>query len=392
MWEQILESLNMTFFMPHGHCFLWRPGILWMHVASDALIGLSYYSIPAALFYFVRKKEDIAFKGIFVLFALFIFACGTTHFMDILTTWKPRYFEEGIVKILTAGISLLTAVVLWPLIPKALQIPSPKQLEEKNAQLNELNEKLESRVEERTQELTLLSSRLKKKNDELEQFIYTISHDLKAPVVTNTSFISFLKEDIKSQNWSHVEDSLNRLERANFHMKDLIDDLLQLSRVGGTELHFEKLDLNDILRTTLDILQPQLEKRNLRVECAKPLPSIQGDRKRLVQVFENLLTNALKYASTSIEPKVIVDWKEKDEKMLIGLKDFGPGIDKKYHHKIFQLFQRLDSQEEGTGIGLTIVKKIMEVHDGEAWVESEIGQGATFWISFPTSSVIGEKE
>ncbi|MEE7627063.1 EAL domain-containing protein [Methylobacter sp. Wu8] len=116
-------------FMPHGACYLWLPSILWLHIVSDSIIALAYYSIPFALFYFVKKRTDLAYRWVFVLFAIFICLCGTTHLISIWTIWHPDYWLDGLIKFATALVSLVTAVLIWPLIPKLLLLPSPKELQ-----------------------------------------------------------------------------------------------------------------------------------------------------------------------------------------------------------------------------------------------------------------------
>ncbi|TRZ57011.1 MAG: PAS domain S-box protein [Rhodocyclaceae bacterium] len=123
--------------MPHGHCFLWSPSLLLTFVISDALIGLSYYSIPVGLLYFVRKRKDLRFNWIFKLFSVFIFACGTTHFLAIWTIWHPDYWLDAGAKVVTALASVITAVLLWPLIPRAIRLPSTRQLKNVVAQLEQ---------------------------------------------------------------------------------------------------------------------------------------------------------------------------------------------------------------------------------------------------------------
>ena len=163
----MFEYFSTEGFMPHGHCYLWTPGILWLHVVSDLLIVASYYSIPLALIFFIRKRKDLAFNWVFRLFAAFIFWCGTTHLMAVWVTWNPSYWLDGSVKAITAGVSVVTAIMLWPLIPKALKYPSPGELQRMNevlqeqirermraeVDLSELNQSLERRVDERTREL-----------------------------------------------------------------------------------------------------------------------------------------------------------------------------------------------------------------------------------------------
>lgn len=120
---------------PHGFCFLWRPELLWTHVVADALIGLSYLTIPVALMIIIRRRRDIPFSWMAGCFAVFIMACGLTHFMMIWTLWQPYYGIEALVKVVTAVASVLTAIMLWRLIPLAISLPSPAHLREVNARL-----------------------------------------------------------------------------------------------------------------------------------------------------------------------------------------------------------------------------------------------------------------
>src|SRR5262249_15725125 len=139
--------------------------------------------------YLVRKRDDLAFNWVFVMFALFIVACGTTHLMGIWTVWRPNYGAEGLVQLFTAGVSIATAIALIPLMPKVLKLPSARELADLNRELQKSNETLEQRVEEKTREVREHSDEIQRRADEMEQFIYTISHDLKAPLVTNAGFL-----------------------------------------------------------------------------------------------------------------------------------------------------------------------------------------------------------
>ncbi|MEG4035341.1 PAS domain S-box protein [Microcoleus sp. S36b_A4] len=144
-------------FIPHGHCYLWKPGLVSLHIASDSLIALAYYSIPITLLYFVRKRQDLPYPWIFLLFSTFIIACGTTHLMEIWTLWHPTYWLSGCLKAITALVSVVTAIVLVPLIPKVLALPSPAQLEAANRELEqEIREriKVEATLQEREQFLS----------------------------------------------------------------------------------------------------------------------------------------------------------------------------------------------------------------------------------------------
>ncbi|HEX6174208.1 MAG TPA: PAS domain S-box protein [Candidatus Binatia bacterium] len=137
MFETLSNFFTSEGFEPHGHCFLWQRPLLWLYVASDSLIAISYYIIPIALVIFVRKRQDLAFNWMFLMFSAFIFACGTTHLMGIWKLWEPVYWLDGSVKAITAGLSVATAATLWPLIPQALALPSPRSLELVNQELQQ---------------------------------------------------------------------------------------------------------------------------------------------------------------------------------------------------------------------------------------------------------------
>ena len=153
--------------MPHGFCYTWDPYVIWLNAVSDALIALAYYTIPITLVYFVRRRKDLAFDWIFVCFAVFIVACGTTHVMEVVSIWRPMYWLVGVIKAFTAAVSVLTALALIPLIPQALALPSPKALREANLALQEAqdalqktNEALEARIAERTASLAAANAAL----------------------------------------------------------------------------------------------------------------------------------------------------------------------------------------------------------------------------------------
>ncbi|WP_265273357.1 hybrid sensor histidine kinase/response regulator [Nostoc sp. KVJ3] len=173
LWTNFFTSGS---FIPHGHCYLWQTNLVWLHILSDAFIALAYYSIPATLFYFVRKRQDLPFDWIFLLFIAFIVACGTTHLIEIWTLWHPTYWISGFVKALTAMISVITAVQLVSLVPQALALPSPAQIEQANQELQtqiaerlrvekelrKYQNHLEEMVAVRTNEITKTNEQLQK--------------------------------------------------------------------------------------------------------------------------------------------------------------------------------------------------------------------------------------
>ncbi len=223
------------------------------------------------------------------------------------------------------------------------------------------------------------------KNKEMEQFVYIVSHDLKSPIVTSLSFIQFLREDLPKDVDGSILDSLNRLERANRRMAQLIDDLLRLSRIGQIQLHLEEVNLSELVREVWTDLDAIAQPLNVAFQIEESLPILQLDKFRMRQLFENLLTNSLKYGVSGEEPRIMVGATELETEWRLFVKDNGEGIAPEYHQRIFGLFERLETHKEGTGVGLTIVARVSELHGGKVWVESTLGQGATFWISIPKS-------
>ncbi|MDB9372462.1 hybrid sensor histidine kinase/response regulator [Nodularia sphaerocarpa] len=177
-------------FIPHGHCYLWKPNLVWLHLISDLVTGLAYYSIPATLFYFVRKRQDLPFNSMFLLFSGFILACGTTHFMAVWTLWYPTYWLSGLIKAVTAIVSLVTAIELVPLVPLALALPSPAQLEQANQELQtQIVERLrveqelikhqnhlEDLVAIRTEEITKTNEQLQLEIAERQRILLVLRH------------------------------------------------------------------------------------------------------------------------------------------------------------------------------------------------------------------------
>lgn len=231
---------------------------------------------------------------------------------------------------------------------------------------------------------------VQQKNQEMEQFVYTVSHDLKAPLVTSTSFIGFLREDIAKKNFDDVPDSLDRLEKAHKRMQELINDLLQLSRVGRMDLNIEPVNLLSLFEEILENNAESLKNKKVKVTVLKPAPTILADHKRISQVFDNLINNAIKYATDVPSPEIKVFYKDMPDEIQICVKDNGPGIEPQYHKKIFGLFQRLQTDKEGTGVGLTIVSRIVQLHSGRVWVDSDLGRGAEFWVSLPKEPQVKE--
>ncbi len=398
MQALLRELLSSDRYIPHGHCYLWQSGLVWLHAGSDALIALSYYSIPGFLIYLSYKRPDLPFRGIFWLFGAFILSCGTTHFMEIWTLWHPTYWLAGLLKAVTAIISLYTALELIPLTPKAMALPSPAQLQEMNQQLESLNHDLETRVQQRTSELTRAVQQLqqeveqrqqtalelKRSNEELEQFAYVASHDLQEPLRIITSYTELLASKYRNQLDEKADKYVNYIVNGATRMRMLIEDLLSYSRVGRHNLNLMPIDSTQVIDDVLHMLDSAIAESSAEI-TVDPLPIIKVDRQQFVRLMQNLISNAIKYRQAEVAPQIHISATQDEHQWLFSVRDNGIGIESQYSDRIFVIFQRLHNRRQysGTGLGLAICKKIVERHRGRIWVESEPDNGSTFWFTLP---------
>ena len=229
------------------------------------------------------------------------------------------------------------------------------------------------------------AEKLAQANEELERFVFTVSHDLKSPIVSVQGFASILLNDFGSKLDEEGLHYLQRIQSNAKQMERLIHDLLELSRVGRVVNPFEPVDFNELVELVVADFQFQAQEKGVTIEYAKDFPTVVCDRDRIVQVFSNLISNAIKYMGDTPEPRIEIGHFERDDDFVFYVKDNGIGIDPRYHKKIFDLFQSLKEIKdvEGTGVGLTIVKRIVENHKGKVWVESQKGKGATFYFTIP---------
>src|SRR6266498_933993 len=232
---------------------------------------------------------------------------------------------------------------------------------------------------------------LESKNAELERFTYTVSHDLKAPLVTITGFLGYLESDALSGNHEKVKANVDRISSAAKKMDHLLSDLLELSRVGRLINAPENVPFEDIVKEALERVRGRIETNDVHVVVQANLPVIHGDKVRLVEILQNLLDNAAKFSNEKAEARIEVGITGMDENHMhtLFVCDNGIGIDPKFHERIFGLFNKLSPSMEGTGIGLTLVKRIVEVHGGRIWVESEPGKGTTFYFTLPAEKPKG---
>ena len=253
--------------------------------------------------------------------------------------------------------------------------------------LQEVSERkrTETALKENEKKLEVALAELADKNTELETFVYTVSHDLKTPIVTIEGFIGALREDFGDRIDKDAEKYLNYMSDASRNMELLINDLLYLSRIGRLPERKTEFPFDDIMETVLKTLQHHIDESGVTLNVEKGLPLVYGEMERLGQVMENLLSNAIKYiGKENPYPRIDIGAMDLNGRKVFFVRDNGVGIEKRYQKKIFEIFQRLPAAKkiaEGTGVGMTIVKRIIDHHDGEIWLDSEPGKGTTFFFT-----------
>lgn len=371
--------MNLAQYHPHGVCYLWESELVWTHAISDGLITLAYYSIPVGLIYVVRKRKDLPFDWMFVAFAAFILACGTTHAMAVWTLWHPDYWASAWVKVATAGASLATAALMVPLIPKAVALPSPEEMRETNQALRvaeasnrALNEDLSQRLEE-----------LEEVNAELDSFAYSVSHDLQAPLRAMEGFATALQEDYGSELDEYGQEYTERIAGAARRMSVMIQELLDYSRLVRAELTLSPVRVQPVIDDVIADLEPRIRESGAEIRIDVDDVTVMGHRATLQRMLTNLVANALTYVEPDEAPVVTIRTESGEgERLRIVVEDRGIGIAPEYQEQIFHVFERLHSREEfhGTGIGLAEVRKGARRMNGASGVESEAGEGSRFWI------------
>jgi signal transduction histidine kinase len=233
-----------------------------------------------------------------------------------------------------------------------------------------------------------LIDELEAKNSELERFTYTVSHDLKSPLFTIRGFLGYLEEDALNGNQARLKADMQRISDATEKMQMLLNDLLELSRIGRLKNDSVSIPFEELAQEAVELVQGQIMDRGVAVRINPDLPVVFGDRPRLLEVLQNLIDNAAKFMGSQKHPRIEIGQMGMDgDKPVLFVRDNGIGIAPEHFERVFGLFNKLDAKTDGTGIGLSLVKRIIEVHGGRVWVESEPGTGSTFYFTLPLQPV-----
>ena len=227
---------------------------------------------------------------------------------------------------------------------------------------------------------------LEAKNKELEKFTYTVSHDLNSPLLTIQGFISILREDIEQNERENIERDMMYIEKAATKMEKLLNNTLQLSRIGRVANPPEDVPFGEIVQEAQEQTFEQIRSSGVEISVAEALPTVHVDRMRIAEVLMNLITNSINYMGEQPHPKIEIGYRVDGEETVFFVRDNGIGIEKSQHEKVFDLFYTVDGSSEGTGAGLAIVKRIIEVHRDRIWIESEAGKGCTVCFTLHQSA------
>ena len=238
---------------------------------------------------------------------------------------------------------------------------------------------------QREEERESLLKELEVKNTALDSFAYTVSHDLKAPLVSIRGFAGLLRDDLKQKEAEGVERDLKYIETAVTKMNHLVNDTLELSRIGRVANPAEDVPFCELVQEAQEQTREQLNSSGVELSVADDFPAVHVDRMRIVEVLVNLITNSVNYRGVQSQPEIEFGYRVEGDATVFFVADNGIGIDKNQHEKVFDLFYKVDTDSMGTGAGLAIVKRIIDVHGGRIWIESEKGKGCTVCFTLPLS-------
>ena len=402
MWAFFERLLDSSMFAPHGICLLWEPQLIWLHVASDAVIAASYFSIPVALSIFVSKRRDVDFGWVFWAFALFIMACGVGHVMSIVTLWYPVYGIEGIVKAMTAAASIVTAAMLWPLLPKVLALPSPSQLRAAEVALAQ-----EGMYRREAEDMLRQSQKM----EAIGQLTGGVAHDFNNLLTIISGNLEIADRCL--QTWSEaarerltrvIANAANGAQRAAM----LTQRLLAFARRQPLDPKLTNVSqliagMSDFFRRTLG------ENVELEVVEGAGLWQIEVDPSQLEAAILNLVVNAkdamnatgamVNSGRLTIETSnVSVDEGYRQQNagvpagqyVLIAVSDTGSGMPREVQEKAFDPFFTTKQPGQGTGLGLSQVYGFVKQSGGEIKIYSEVGQGTTIRIYLPRAAAAPE--
>jgi signal transduction histidine kinase/ActR/RegA family two-component response regulator len=400
MLERVQQFFSTDYLPPHGYCFMWVPEIVWLHVVANALIAIAYFSIPLALWQFARKRQDIPFNRVFILFATFITLCGLTHVFGIAVLWWPAYGIEGLVMLATGLVSAATALFVWRILPNAMKLPSPTELEVINRQLNAAKVEIEQTVRERTAELEQANAELlfaRQRADEANaaksNFLANMSHEIRTPMNAVVGIADLLTRTgpLNEQQQQFV----STLQTSAAALLDLLNDLLDIEKIEADAIELEQIPFNihQLVGDVAHVMSVRAQQKQLalRIDNQTDQSMFVGDPLRIRQVLMNLVSNSVKFTHQGEIVLGVAYSNEGSPQLRLTVADTGIGIPAEKQPQIFDQFVQADSsvsrQYGGSGLGLAIVKRLVALMGGDISLKSATGEGTTFTIALPLEGV-----
>jgi len=399
--------------LPLGDCYRWAAATVWPVVVGNLLMVLAYCSIPVALWAFVRQRRDMQFSGVMKVFVAFVLLAALTRLVDLWALWRPVPLWQATVTLAAGVAAVAAAVAVWPLIPKALRIPSINQLQAAIARLEteaverrraegrlaQMNAELEARILERTQELEREVAERQRLQDadrarqaaELassakSEFLSRMSHELRTPLNAVLGFAQLSQRALADGDVHRARSYLQHIEDGGWHLVRMIDDILDISRIeqGRQNFSLGAVDLGPVAAEAGAMVQPLATEKQVTLVNHLPdnPPPVRADRTRLIQVMTNLISNATKFNRPGGEVHVGL-CEGGDGEVCVEVRDTGLGMSPAQLAQLFQPFNRLGRERQGipgTGIGLVLVKHLVEQMGGRIEVSSVEGMGSRFRV------------
>jgi signal transduction histidine kinase/CheY-like chemotaxis protein len=403
--QQITEFFNKLFspegFPARWHCGQWTDFHGWFYISSDLAIWTAYMVIPYFLMRFLIQKRGIPMPNLLWAFSGFILLCGLTHLMDAAIFWLPVYRLHGLVKFFTAIFSWATIIALFKYFPLLMDLKTGKEfnaeLQQKikiQEELLKSNENLAQEIEERKKiEIELIKARqiAEESNQLKSSFLANMSHEIRTPMNSIIGFIELLQKRNLGQQENEFVDTI---KSSTDSLLTIINDILDLSKIEAGMISFEEkpLSIENILSSVKAILAQKAKEKNIELTfvCDNDVPKfLLGDSTRIAQIIMNLTSNAIKFTnegSVQVHVKVL-KFEAEQYNVLFTFKDTGIGIPESMMESIFDRFRQAEEHTErrygGTGLGLCIVKQLVELQGGTIFVESTVNEGSLFAVTIP---------
>ncbi|MFP2927988.1 ATP-binding protein [Pyxidicoccus sp. 3LG] len=378
------DFLYGAWYMPHGHCYQWQPGLVALHVLSDVLIGCAYLFIAVWLTTLVRRVR-LPFGGMFLSFGVFIGACGLTHIVEVWNVWNSAYWMAGGVKAVTAVASVATGLYLVPLRRRVLEL----------VQAARLSEERRVKLETSSRELEALYARLKDSEEKRTGFFANVSHELRTPLALVISPVErLLQRDGLAEPERRDLEVVRRNARVLMRHVNALLDVAKLD-AGKMRVAYEDSDLARLVRLCAENFEGLVAERRLRFVLDLPgaLPA-QVDPDKVQRVVLNLLSNAVKFTPEGGSIRVALSAEAGRGRLVV--EDSGRGVPVELRERIFERFQQGEGGSTtrefgGTGLGLAIAREFVTLHEGRVWVEDRPGGGTRFVVELPLLAPSGER-